>query len=203
MYWPIGSMFNQVYLLLQIDLRGELWGYLSAHPSFPLLSLHHFDTVKPLFPTKNRIDSTRHLMKAAGLDQSRMLQQTICHHHQTNWSVSISWGYSAQIYENIMPRSYLKMPIETFEPWLKHLKQPPLYMINTRRVSKDPCVAPHVFFYENIDTTPDDEILTIFSRAWQRGLPSPCSLTGDSSAVSADPVSRIQVYSPAKKRFQV
>ena len=79
----------------QIDLHGDISGLLSSHPLSPLLSLHHFDAVDPIFPTRDRFESTRHLMTAAAADQSRMLQQTICHHRQTNWTISIAWGYSA------------------------------------------------------------------------------------------------------------
>ncbi|GAA0161509.1 glycosyltransferase [Lithospermum erythrorhizon] len=75
----------------QIDLRGDISGFLSAHPQAPLISLHHLDEVKPIFPSKGGYESALHLMKAASFDQSRMLQQTICYDRQTNWSFSISW----------------------------------------------------------------------------------------------------------------
>lgn len=160
------------------------------------MSLHHFDMVEPIFPSKDRIKSTRHLMEAAAVDQSRMLQQTVCHHHPSNWSFSISWGYSAQIYQNIMPRSQLQMPIQTFSPWLKNSRTPPLYMFNTRQPSTDPCRSPHVFFYETIETTNDNEILTNFTRAWPQEMAA-CSASGNHSASF---VSTIQVYSPASRR---
>ncbi|GER40787.1 hypothetical protein STAS_17467 [Striga asiatica] len=91
----------------QVDLRGDISGVLSSHSLSPLLSLHHFDKVGPIFPNMDRHLSTRHLMKAAGAGQSRLLQQTICHNRLTNWTFSVSWGYSAHIYESIFPRSYL------------------------------------------------------------------------------------------------
>ncbi|EEF46670.1 transferase, transferring glycosyl groups, putative [Ricinus communis] len=34
----------------QVDMRGNLFGMLSAHPLSPLLSLHHLDAADPLFP---------------------------------------------------------------------------------------------------------------------------------------------------------
>ncbi|KAH6812971.1 hypothetical protein C2S51_021989 [Perilla frutescens var. frutescens] len=182
----------------QIDLRGDISGFLSSHPKFPLMSLHHFDMVAPIFPKMDRSNSTRHLMKAAGADHSRMLQQTICYHRPSNWSFSIAWGYSAHIYENIIPRSYLQYPIETFRTWGRS-PRPPHYMFNTRPPSRDPCEAPHLFFYDSVDTSSPHRILTTFSRAWRRDLPA-CSFAGNHSA---DSVSRIQVYSPAIKRFQV
>lgn len=184
---------------LQVDLHGDFSGYLSAHPKVPLMTFHHFDAMDPIFPTMDRMQSTRHLMKAADADQSRLLQQTICYQRQTNWSFSFSWGYSAQIYERIMPRSYLQMPIETFRPWAKGPK-PPFYMFNTRPVSNDPCEAPHVFFLESVyKSVSGDEFITTYSRARPRGLAA-CSSAGNHSA---DSISKIQVFTPAKKRLQV
>uniref|UniRef100_A0A7N2KKT1 Fringe-like glycosyltransferase domain-containing protein n=1 Tax=Quercus lobata TaxID=97700 RepID=A0A7N2KKT1_QUELO len=78
---------------------------LSAHPQTPFLSLHHIDTIDPIFPSMDRSESINRLMKAVKIDQFCLLQQIICYHRQSNWSLSISWGYSAYIYENIIPRS--------------------------------------------------------------------------------------------------
>ncbi|KAG8370985.1 hypothetical protein BUALT_Bualt13G0040100 [Buddleja alternifolia] len=184
---------------MQIDLRGDISGFLSSHPKFPLMSLHHFDMVEPIFPAKDRFDSTRHLLKAAAADQSRTLQQIVCYHRQNNWSFSIAWGYSAHIYENIIPRSVLQYPIETFKTWNRS-PRPPHYMFNTRRRSWNPCEAPHMFFMENVEkTVAGDEIVTSYGRAWPRGLPA-CSASGNHSA---DFVSKIRVLSPAIKRFEI
>ncbi|XP_047979793.1 uncharacterized protein LOC125221653 [Salvia hispanica] len=182
----------------QIDLHGDISGLLSSHPLSPLLSLHHFDAVDPIFPTRDRFESTRHLMTAAAADQSRMLQQTICHHRQTNWTISIAWGYSAQIYETIFPRSYLQMPLQTFKPWVNRPDiKPPLYRFNTRPPSRDPCAAPHSFFLEVVDKSVERaEVITTYGRAWPRPLP-PCS------SHSADGINMIQVYSPAARRNQM
>ncbi|KAG8388982.1 hypothetical protein BUALT_Bualt02G0182100 [Buddleja alternifolia] len=182
----------------QIDLRGDISGFLSSHPKSPLISLHHFDSVEPLFPTMDRFQSTRHLMTAANADQSRMLQQTICHHRQNNWSFSISWGYSAHIYERIMPRSYLQNPIQTFKTWSDVPKKPPYYMFNTRLPFNDPCEAPHVFFFQKVKKTWKG-IVTTYSRASPRRLP-PCSSSGNHTA---DFISTVHVLSPETKRRQM
>lgn len=97
---------------MQIDLRVDISGLLSSHPSSPLISLHHFDAIDPIFPSKNRSESINHLMKPAKFDQSRLLQQTKCYHRQSNWTLSISWGYSAHIYQSIFPRSFLRRPLQ-------------------------------------------------------------------------------------------
>ncbi|XP_048608868.1 uncharacterized protein BNAC03G05620D [Brassica napus] len=173
----------------QIDLLGDLSGLLSSHPTPPLLSLHHFESVAPIFPNMSRPGSVLHIMKAANVDQSRMLQQSICHVRASNWTFSVSWGYSAHIYENIFPRSYLKRPIETFRPWLRG--RPPFYMFNTRPVSRDPCEAPHWFFFDSVEEE-KERVVTSYTRKFPRNMTS-CSFSGN---ISADPLALIRVFSP-------
>ncbi|THF99875.1 hypothetical protein TEA_021105 [Camellia sinensis var. sinensis] len=194
----LGVPFSIERGIHQIDLRGDISGFLSSHPQSPLLSLHHFDMVEPIFPSMDRFQSTNHLMKAAKIDQSRMLQQTICYQKQTNWSFSISWGYSAHIYEKVLPRSVLKRPLETFRPWSK--AKPPFYMFNTRWPPfVDPCEAPHVFFFESIDSSRgNNQIVTTYVRSSPRGLPA-CSSSGNHSA---DYISRVRVFSPMTKHLE-
>lgn len=184
---------------MQVDLHGDFSGYLSAHPKVPVMTFHHLDAMDPIFPSMDRMQSTRHLMKAADADQSRLLQQTICYHRKTNWSISVSWGYSAQIYERILPRSYLQLPIETFTPWARGSERP-FYMFNTRPLSNDSCEKPHFFFLQSVSKTASPHhIVTTYKRASPRGLP-PCSSAGNHSA---DAITKIKVVSPAKKRLQV
>ncbi|XP_051143571.1 uncharacterized protein LOC127259994 [Andrographis paniculata] len=183
----------------QIDLRGDLSGFLSSHPNAPLISLHHFDMLDPIFPNMDRYESTRHLMKAAEADQPRMLQQTVCYYHKYNWTFSISWGYSVHIYERIMPRSILQYPIETFRQWLP-APGPPFYMFNTRLPSQDPCEAPHVFYFQAVEKSPQSNVTnTNYARSAPRGMPA-CAFFGNHSA---DFVTKIRVYSPANKRKEV
>ncbi|KAI3823475.1 hypothetical protein L1987_04913 [Smallanthus sonchifolius] len=185
----------------QIDLVHDISGFLSAHPQAPLISLHHLDIATPIFPTMDRHKSVRHLMTAAKIDQSRLLQQTACYHKQKNWAFSIAWGYSAYIYETLIPRSILRRPFETFTPWsLK--RRPPDYMFNTRLVTNNSCETPHIFFFRSVtrhsnnnnnSNTNIDEIVMTYVRYKPRQLP-PCS-----SNHSADYISKIRVYSPATK----
>ncbi|XP_060171469.1 uncharacterized protein LOC132602690 [Lycium barbarum] len=161
------------------------------------MSLHHLDFFLPIFPSMDRTQSTKHLMKAAKFDQSRLLQQTICHHRVSNWTFSISWGYSVHIYEKIMPRSYLINPIETFDTWGDEPENPPYYMFNTRSYAKDYCEIPHVFFLKSIgETWNNNEIWTTYSRSVIRRLPG-CLADGNHPA---NYVNKIQVYSPRAKR---
>lgn len=179
---------------MQIDLVGDISGYLSAHPQSPLLSLHHLDFVDPIFPSMDRFQSTNHLMKASKIDQSRLLQQTICYLKPQNWSFSVSWGYSVHIYEQIHPRSMLKRPLETFRPWARNAK-PPKFMFNTRW----PCETPSVFFFESGGKTSGNQIVTIYVRSASPAYP-PCQWKGNNST---DYIKKIQVFSSATKRKEV
>ncbi|XP_019155346.1 PREDICTED: uncharacterized protein LOC109152214 [Ipomoea nil] len=180
----------------QIDMHGDISGFLSYHPNAPLISLHHFDMVNPIFPSMNRAESARHFMAAANSDQPRMLQQLICFHRPRNWSFSVAWGYSANIYEKIMPRSYLQNPIETFQTWYPNPRQPNWIFDVRKRPTTDPCLVPHAFFLES-SVTGRDEIVTTYRRSWRRGLPS-CF-----ADQSADRISKIVVYSPVTKLAKI
>ncbi|XP_062012258.1 uncharacterized protein LOC133728845 [Rosa rugosa] len=195
----LGVSLTQEKGFHQIDLHGDISGLLSSHPQSPFLSLHHLDAVDPIFPSMNRSESVNHLMKAARVDRSRLLQQTICYHRPSNWSFSISWGYSAHIYENVIPRSTLQRPLETFRPYKKNVR-PPFFMFNTRWPSNDPCKAPHVFYFDSIDQRVEgNKTVTTYSRVAPRGL-LPCSSSGNHSA---DFITKIKVYSSPEIRLEV
>nr|XP_011461351.1 PREDICTED: uncharacterized protein LOC101302208 [Fragaria vesca subsp. vesca] len=196
----LGVALTQEKGFHQIDLHGDISGLLSSHPQSPFLSLHHLDTIDPIFPSMNRSESINHLMKAVTVDPSRLLQQTICYHRPSNWSVSISWGYSAHIYENIIPRSSLQRPIETFWPWQRSARVP-FYMFNTRRRSKDPCQAPHVFYFDSVDhhVKGNKSTVTTYARVARRGLGS-CSSSGNHPA---DSITEIEVYSSPEIRLEM
>ncbi|CAI0450137.1 unnamed protein product [Linum tenue] len=181
----------------QIDLHGDISGFLSTHPQAPLVTLHHFDTIDPIFPSMDRPEAIQHLMKAAEVDESRLAQQTICYHRESNWSVSVSWGYSAYIYENIIPRSTLIKPLETFQPWIINTSYP-AFMFNTRRPNDDACESPHVFFFQSFDedwkknnasavVVGDQQVVTTYTRKWPANL-RPCELAGNHSASLVDEI---------------
>ncbi|XP_006349802.1 uncharacterized protein [Solanum tuberosum] len=196
----LGGSFIPLKGLHQIDLHGDISGFLSSHPKEPLISLHHFDAVSPIFPSMDRIQSTKHLMKAAKFDNSRILQQIICHHRLSNWTFSVSWGYSVHIYEKIMPRSHLIKPIETFDTWSGRPQNPPFYMFNTRSHVKDSCETPHIFYLKSIGGAQNkNEIMATYSRSVVRKLQG-CPIDGNHSA---NYVNKIQVYSPRKKRAEM
>ncbi|CAN1750971.1 hypothetical protein LINPERHAP1_LOCUS4202 [Linum perenne] len=183
----------------QIDLQGDISGFLSSHPQAPLLTLHHLDAVDPIFPSMDRFKAANHLMEPGKVDQSRLVQQTICYQRDNNFSFSISWGYSVHIYESIIPRSILRKPLETFRPWASDGVHYPYFMFNTRRVSNNPCEAPHVFFFRSIEQTNPSQngqevVITTYVRSPSNRDLTPCPVSGNHSA---DPISMIRVMSSA------
>lgn len=137
-------------------------------------------------------------MRVANIDQSRLVQQTICYNRQLSWSFSLSWGYSLHVYKKVIPRSILKVSLETFKSWFWGAK-PPLFIFNTRPVSHDPCAAPHVFSFKSAKKINENEVLTNYVCVAPRGLLT-CLLGGNHSE---DLVSRIEVVSPVTKPNQV
>ncbi|KAK4380673.1 hypothetical protein RND71_002535 [Anisodus tanguticus] len=177
----------------QIDLRGDISGFLSAHPQSPFLSLHHLDLVAPIFPSMNRYDAVNHLMKAANVDQSRLLQQSTCYNNKHNWTFSVSWGYSVQIYDKIHSQSYLERPIETFGEWRKGAWPP--YMFNVRELKSNNCgEVPNVLFFDNVEGTRLNHIVTTYVKK----TPRSCGSSGNDDH-SIDGVLKIRVFSPMHK----
>ncbi|KAG5517524.1 hypothetical protein RHGRI_038056 [Rhododendron griersonianum] len=195
-----GVPFSAERGIHQIDLHGDISGLLSSHPQAPLMSLHHFDIVSPIFPSMDRFQSANHLMKSAKVDQSRLLQQTICYHKPTNWAFSVSWGYSAHIYEKVIPRTLLKRPLETFRAWSQG-PEPPFFPFNTRlrQSFSDPCDAPHIFFMESVENLGGNQIVSTYVRSGSRRLPT-CLFSGNHSA---DYISKVRVLSPVTKLIQL
>ncbi|KAM7492325.1 hypothetical protein LguiA_035246 [Lonicera macranthoides] len=133
-----------------VDVRGDLFGMLSAHPLSPLLSLHHFDIVDPIFPGKSNAQALEHLFKAANIDQSRMLQKTICYDRSKSFTLSLSWGYAVQIFEGNQLVPDLLPVQRTFRPWKRGRNAfSSHYMFNTKEYPRDPCKRPVTFFLEN------------------------------------------------------
>ncbi|XP_065010326.1 uncharacterized protein LOC135640114 [Musa acuminata AAA Group] len=135
----------------QFDLRGDIFGILSAHPLSPLISLHHIDRVEPIFPGMTHVAALDHLFKAVNIDPGRILQQTICYDSTKLLTVSVSWGYVVQVFEgNQLLVDLLSLP-QTFTPWRRGRNSSLIpYMLNTRELNKDPCKRPDIFFFESV-----------------------------------------------------
>lgn len=63
-----------------MDVRGDIYGLLAAHPVAPLVSLHHLDSVKPISPNKpGQLESMQSLFSVYRVDPARILQQAFCY----------------------------------------------------------------------------------------------------------------------------
>ncbi|XP_057979577.1 uncharacterized protein LOC131165642 isoform X2 [Malania oleifera] len=106
----------------QVDIRGNLFGMLSAHPLSPLLSLHHLDSVDPIFPNMNKTEAVEHLFKAVDVDPARILQQTVCYDLTNSLTISVAWGYAVQVFEGNQLLPDLLPLQRTFMPWKRGQK---------------------------------------------------------------------------------
>ncbi|XP_027173242.1 uncharacterized protein LOC113772944 [Coffea eugenioides] len=146
----------------QLDIRGNPYGLLAAHPLAPLVSLHHLDYVQPLFPGTNRIDSVKILVEAYRSDPSRALQHSFCYDLKRNWSISVSWGYTIQLYPSLVTAKDLATPLQTFLTWRSWSQDP--FTFNTRVLSLDPCKRPVTYFFDGVTKVGDGGTMTSYLR---------------------------------------
>ncbi|KAG6760187.1 hypothetical protein POTOM_036690 [Populus tomentosa] len=145
-----------------LDIRGSAYGLLAAHPLAPLISLHHLENLEPLFPNHNQIDSLKSINRAYQVDPPRIFQQTFCHDSKRKWSISISWGYTVQLYPLLLPAMDLQTPEQTFKTWRSWSNGP--FTFNTRPVEPDPCKRPVVFMLEQANEGRVNGSLTSYKR---------------------------------------
>ncbi|GLJ04782.1 hypothetical protein SUGI_0003200 [Cryptomeria japonica] len=149
----------------QYDVYGNLFGLLAAHPVRPLVSLHHLDVVEPIFPNLTRVNALQHLFKPIKLDPAAILQQSICYDDDRKWSISVSWGYSVQIFRGIFSPRDLEMPSRTFLNWYRRADFT-AYSFNTRPVTRHPCQKPFVFYLKNVkyDSPKRSDIISNYTK---------------------------------------
>ncbi|XP_010256825.1 PREDICTED: uncharacterized protein LOC104597115 [Nelumbo nucifera] len=147
----------------QVDIRGDPYGLLASHPVAPLVSLHHLGYVKPLFPNQTQLESLRSLFGAYKADPGRTLQQSFCYDLDRNWSVSVSWGYTAQIYPYLLTAKELETALQTFRTWRSWSNEP--FTFNTRPLSARPCERPLIYFLDRVnDQVGPGQTLTSYKR---------------------------------------
>ncbi|CAB4270828.1 unnamed protein product [Prunus armeniaca] len=146
----------------QFDIRGDAYGILAAHPLAPLVSLHHLDTLKPLFPNQTHLDSVKSLLRAYRVDPGRILQQSFCYDHRRKWSMSISWGYTIQLYPSMVAALDLQIPLRTFKTWRSWNDGP--FTFNTRPMSSVPCEQPLIFFLDHVKVSKSGLTVTTYKR---------------------------------------
>ncbi|XP_027351296.1 uncharacterized protein LOC113862408 [Abrus precatorius] len=146
----------------QVDIRGNPYGLLSAHPVAPLVSLHHLDNVDPIFANMTRIESVRKLVTAYKTDPGRTLQQSFCYDLRRNWSVSVSWGFTVQLYPFLATAKELETALRTFDTWRSWSDGP--FTFNTRPVSSDPCQKPLLYFMDRVQSVGGDQTRSTYQR---------------------------------------
>ncbi|ESQ52417.1 hypothetical protein EUTSA_v10017530mg [Eutrema salsugineum] len=146
----------------QIDIRGNPYGLLAAHPVAPLVSLHHLDYVDPIFPATTQLDALRRLISAYKTDPSRILQHSFCHDPTRNWSVSVSWGYTIQIYPSLVTAKELETLFLTFKSWRTSSSEP--FSLDTRPISEDPCERPIFYFLDRVYEVGSGQTLTTYRK---------------------------------------
>lgn len=171
-------------------MRGSLYGFLSAHPIAPLVSLHHLDDVDPIIPGRSQHDALQSLLGAARLDPSRVLQQSFCYDSRRGRSFSVSWGYTAQIYPHILSPNDLSMPLRTFRTWRSYQDGP--FTFNTRPWADDPCERPLLYFVERVDDLGEGGTRTAYYRQ-KKDRKEECAKT---EYVAALEIEKITVLAP-------
>jgi len=133
----------------QMDINGDPFGILAAHPVTPILSIHHLDTISPIFPNKTRLQALQKLTQAAEVESGSVVQQSICYDKELKWSFSVSWGYVVHIHAGFLPPHEMVLPIQTFAS-IRRKWDKSEFSFTTRAYSKDPCTHPIRYFVESV-----------------------------------------------------
>nr|GMD35179.1 uncharacterized protein LOC109156140 isoform X1 [Ipomoea batatas] len=147
----------------QMDIRGNVFGLLAAHPVRPLVSLHHMEVFDPIFPNMTTKKALEHLYKAASIDPHRILQQTVCYDRWFSWTISVSWGYAVQIHGNHLLLPDALRAQESYSPWRKSKKDIP-YGFDSRGYHPDPCRRQTVFYMDRVSSSHRDGITSIYRK---------------------------------------
>ena len=108
-----------------------------------------------------------HLFEAVDVDSQRVLQQTICYDKRFSWTISVSWGYAVQVFQNNMLLPDVVRVQQTF----KQLKEGGsvlrgIYTFNTRKVHPDPCRRPTIFYLDKVSYGKDG-IISNYRKSFQ------------------------------------
>lgn len=179
----------------QVDIRGDAYGMLAAHPVAPLVSLHHLDHVAPISPQgKTALDAVRPLVGASRFDPARALQQSFCYQRGPGyvWSVSVSWGYTVQVYPWAVAAHELEVPLQTFRTWRSWADGP--FVFNTRPLSPhDACARPAMFFLGRVRNGTARTTVTEYAR---RAGAAPSKECDKASFRAASTVHTVRVIAP-------
>ncbi|KAK3008102.1 hypothetical protein RJ639_014364 [Escallonia herrerae] len=148
----------------QMDLKGDIFGLLAAHPVTPLVSLHHLDKADPIFPNMTKMKGVQRLYEAAQFDPHRIIQQTVCYDRWFSWTISVSWGYAVQVFGNHLFLRDAVRAQETFRPWKGGSALHGLFNFDSRQNHPDPCRRSTVFFLDKVSKGGPDGIRSTYRR---------------------------------------
>ncbi|KAE9600701.1 hypothetical protein Lal_00046136 [Lupinus albus] len=151
----------------QVDLRGNIFGLLAAHPITPLLSLHHPEDTDPIFPNMTNTKALLHLFEASNIDSQRMLQQTVCYHKRYSWTISVSWGYAVQVFPSNWRLPDVISVQQTFSQWMKGDALAGAYTLSTRQLHRDPCKRPIIFYLYDVFSGKDGITRSRYTKSLQ------------------------------------
>lgn len=131
-----------------MDVYGNIFGLLAAHPVAPLVSLHHLDIIDPIFPNMKQIEALERLKAPMKLDSAGLMQQSMCYDKSRKLTVSVSWGYVIQIFTGLVSARELEMPARTFMSWYRKSDETD-FSFNTRGIAKNGCEKANVYVFTN------------------------------------------------------
>ncbi|TYK07087.1 uncharacterized protein E5676_scaffold13G004050 [Cucumis melo var. makuwa] len=155
----------------QVDMRGNLFGLLSAHALSPIISLHHLDAMDPIFPNMNNTQALHHLFEAVNVDPGRIFQQIVCYDRSHSLTISVSWGFAIQVFEGNRLLPDLLSLQRTFMSWRRAATiDANQYLFNIREYPKDPCKR-NIFYMQNLRTSKNNA-LTNYTRKMVTDCPA-------------------------------
>ncbi|XP_059661942.1 uncharacterized protein LOC132308018 [Cornus florida] len=167
----------------QMDIHGDMFGLLAAHPMAPLVSIHHLDVTDPIFPNMTTTKALEHLFEASKVDPHRLLQQTVCYDRWFSWTASVSWGYAVQVFDKHVRLPDVLTPQETFKPWRNGR---PMFSFNTKEQHPDPCRRPVVYFLDRVSSGSNG-----IKSSYRRMVPDNCTI----DMISPRKIKKVEVFS--------
>ncbi|XP_074348490.1 uncharacterized protein LOC141687194 [Apium graveolens] len=173
----------------QLDVYGNIFGLLAAHPITPLVSLHHLDIIDPIFPNMNQIEALERLKAPMKLDAAGLMQQSMCYDKSRKLTVSVSWGYVVQIFTGLVSARELEIPARTFMSWYRKSDEAG-FSFNTRGITKNGCERATVYVFTNAiyntltNETASEYVINVEKDEWK------CKEKVDDSSV----IQRVVVY---------
>lgn len=103
-------------------------------------------------------------MGAYKTDPNRAVQQSFCYDLSRNWTVSVSWGYTVQLYPSLETAKRLETAYLTFKSWRSWSDEP--FTFNTQYFSPNPCERPIIYFLDRVQKVGKgkDQTLTTYER---------------------------------------